>query len=197
MDRRGIQSHPRDEDSQIILHVRMLDSENQAQQEALGIIGVNLLYGAFFLYHRPDELVESLLDELSIEHIEIDMIEFSGIEFRHVDNRIMSLRLVQLGLTPAAMFSASGECFSPRKSYVSGPCCSSRGPFFPGDSGQSGHDRQGPGQFAEDGGAAVQAEDIVSVMEITMSNLRADQGEVDLTDFMDAPAMLGVQRTAS
>ena len=41
------QAHPRDEDSQIIIHVRMLDDEAALQQEALGIVGVNLIYGAF------------------------------------------------------------------------------------------------------------------------------------------------------
>ena len=53
-----------------------------AQQEALGIVGVNLCYGAFFLHHEPEQLVESLLDQLTTGRIEIDMIEFSGIEFR-------------------------------------------------------------------------------------------------------------------
>src|SRR6186713_3345758 len=89
------QAHARDEDSQIVMHVRMLDVENALQQEALGIVGVNLLYGAFFMHHEPDELLRSLLDGLSTQRIEIDMIEFSGIEFRHVDNRVMSLKLVQ------------------------------------------------------------------------------------------------------
>ena len=84
------QSHPRDEASQIIIHVRMLDTEAALQQEALGIVGVNLLYGAFFLHHEPEQLVESLLDRLTTGRIEIDMIEFSGIEFRHVDNRLMA-----------------------------------------------------------------------------------------------------------
>src|SRR5690606_3350999 len=102
------QSHPHDEPSQIILHVRMLDAEAALQQEALGIIGVNLLYGAFFLHHEPDQLLESLLDKLTTGRIEIDMIEFTGIEFRRVDNRLMSLKLVQLGLTGAAMFGADG-----------------------------------------------------------------------------------------
>ena len=86
------QSHPRDEPSQIILHVRMLDAEAALQQEALGIVGVNLLYGAFFLHHEPEQLVESLLDRLTTGRIEIDMIEFSGIEFRAVDNRLMALQ---------------------------------------------------------------------------------------------------------
>ncbi len=85
------QAHPRDQDSQVMIHVRMLDSDNSLQQEALGVIGVNLLYGAAFLHHEPEQLLESLLDNLSIQRIEIDMIEFSGIAFRHVDNRVMSL----------------------------------------------------------------------------------------------------------
>lgn len=107
------QAHPRDQDNQIILHVRMRDSENALQQEALGIVGVNLLYGAFFMHHDPEKLLESLLDNLSTDRIEIDMIEFSGIEFRHVDNRIMSLKLVQLGLSGAAMFGPNGDVLQP------------------------------------------------------------------------------------
>ena len=85
------QSRVNDEPSQIVMHVRMLDEEASAQQEALGIVGVNLCYGAFFLSHVPEELVESLLAKLSTGRIEIDMIELSGIEFRNVDNRIMPL----------------------------------------------------------------------------------------------------------
>src|SRR5438105_9044771 len=103
------QSHPHDEASQLIVHVRMLDAEASLQQEALGIVGVNLLYGAFFLHHEPEQLVESLLDQLTTGRLEIDMIELNGIEFRHVDNRLMALKLVQLGLSGAAMFGPKGE----------------------------------------------------------------------------------------
>ena len=58
------QAHPRDEPSQIILHVRMLDVEASLQQEAIGIVGINLLHGAFFQHHEPEMLLESLLDRL-------------------------------------------------------------------------------------------------------------------------------------
>ena len=125
------QAHPRDQDSQIIVHVRMLDTENALQQEALGIVGVNLLYGAFFLNHEPEQLIESLLDNLSTRRIEIDMIEFSGIAFRHVDNRVMSLRLVQLGLSNAAMFSAKGEVLQPSEVLYKKPILVERGSFRP------------------------------------------------------------------
>src|SRR5580698_2392131 len=107
------QAHPHDDASQIVLHVRMLDAEASLQQEALGIIGVNLLYGAFFLHHEPEKLMESLLDKLTTGRIEIDMIDFKGIEFRYVDNRIMAMKLVQLGLSGAAMFGPHREVLQP------------------------------------------------------------------------------------
>src|SRR6187551_2932932 len=107
------QSRPRDEPSQILIHVRMLDTEASLQQEALGVVGVNLLYGAFFLHHEPELLVESLQDNVTSSRVEIDMIEFNGIEFRYVDNRIMALKLVQLGLSGAAMFGPKGEVLQP------------------------------------------------------------------------------------
>ena len=95
---------PRDQDTQIIVHFRLLDKAATLQQEAIGILGVNLLYGAFFLHHEPDQLVESLHDDLGLDRVEVDMIEFTGIGFRAVDNRLMSLNLVQKGLSRAAMF---------------------------------------------------------------------------------------------
>ncbi len=179
------QAHPRDQDSQIILHVRMLDTENALQQEALGIVGVNLLYGAFFLNHEPDKLVQSLLDNLTTRRIEIDMIEFTGIAFRHVDNRVMSLRLVQLGLSSAAMFSASGEVLQPSEVLYKRPILVERGSFRPVthvnvDMLRSAHDK-----FCRE--PEVAGEEVVQLMEITMHNLQANgqaNGEIDLRDFL-------------
>jgi hypothetical protein len=104
----------------------------------------------------------------------------------------MSLRLVQLGLTPAAMFSASGKVLQPSEVLRKRPVLLERGRFSPVTRVNLDMIDKARAQFAEDGGAAVQADDIVSVMEITMSNLRADQGEVDLTDFIGRAEVLGV-----
>src|SRR5438132_9847932 len=176
------QIHPRDEESQIIIHVRMLDQENDLQQEALGIVGVNLLFAAFFLYHKPEWMLESLLDNLTVKRVEIDMIEFSGIEFRHVDNRVMSLRLVQLGLSGAAMFGPSGEVLQPSEVLRKRPILVERGSFRPVtkvniDMLKSARDR-----FAAE--AEVAADQIVELMEITMRNLLAATGAIDLSDFL-------------
>ena len=175
------QAHPRDEDSQILLHVRMLDTENTLQQDALGIVGVNLLYGAFFLHHKPALLVESLLDNLSTARIEIDMIEFSGIEYRHVDNRLMSLKLVQLGLTGAAVFGAGGEVLQPSAFLRKQPILVERGSFRPVTKVNIDMLECAQRRFAIDTGA--EESSICELMEITMSNLMAE-GDIDLQDFL-------------
>ena len=106
------QTQTRSEPSQIIIHVRMLDEENVDQQEALGVIGVNLLYGAFY-YHQPEKLISSLHENLAPGRLEVDMIKFSGPAFAGVDHRLMSLQLVSQGLTDAVMFTADGETVQP------------------------------------------------------------------------------------
>ena len=175
------QAHPRDEDSQIILHVRMLDQENGLQQEVLGIVGVNLLYAAFFLHHKPELMVESLLDNLTTHRIEIDMIEFSGIEFRHVDNRVMSLKLVQLGLSGAAMFGPSGEVLQPSEVLRKRPVLVERGSFRPVTKVNIDMIKSAQERFAAE--PEVKGDQIVELMEITMRNLLAE-GRIDLSDFL-------------
>ncbi|HTZ75338.1 MAG TPA: hypothetical protein VMB47_15555 [Candidatus Aquilonibacter sp.] len=175
------QTQPRDEDSQIIIHVRMLDPASDLQQEALGIVGVNLLYGAFFLHHKPQLLLESLLDGLTTHRVEIDMIEFSGIEFRRVDNRVMSLKLVQLGLSGAAMFGPSGEVLQPSEILRKRPILVERGSFRPVTKVNIDMIASAKKQFA----AELQGEgdQICELMEITMRNLLAD-GQLNLSDFL-------------
>jgi len=178
------QAYPRDQDSQIVLHVRMLDPENATQQEALGIVGVNLLYGAFFLAHDPDQLLESLLDNLSLRRIEIDMIEFSGIAFRQVDNRVMSLRLVQLGLSNAAMFAASGEVLQPSEVLHRRPILVERGSFRPVTHVNIDMLRGAQEKFSHE--PQVVDKPVVTLMELTMRSLQAaeENGQIDLRDFL-------------
>jgi hypothetical protein len=165
----------------------MWDSENSAQQDALGIVGVNLIFGALNLFHEPELLIESLLDSLSTERIEIDLIEFSGIEFRHVDNRVMALRLVQLGLTNAAMLSAQGQVLQPSEVLRKKSVIVERGRFRPVtlvnlDMLESTVHQLKTLENVED-------EDTVTLLEITMHNLMTD-GEIDLRDFLSRADVL-------
>jgi hypothetical protein len=125
------QTRPREEPSEVIVHAHLLDSTAERQQEALGVLGVNLIYGAFFRRKDPADLIASLMDELSRERVELDMIKLSGPAFPGVDNRLMSLQLVERGLTDAAMFTASGEVVQPSEVLYKKPILVERGSFRP------------------------------------------------------------------
>lgn len=173
--------------SEIIIHVRMRDNENALQQEALGIVGVNLIYGAMNLSHDSDALLSSLLDGLSTNRIEIDMVDFSGDAFQNVDNRIISLRLVQLGLSGAAMFAADGSVIQPSEFLRKKSVLVERGRFRPVTHVNIDMLNAALQDFAAEDDT--HASDTVAIMEITMSNLLSD-GEVDLHDFISRAEVL-------
>ena len=182
------QSRVHDEPSQIVMHVRMLDSEASLQQEALGIVGVNLCYGAFFLGHVPEQLIESLLDKLTTGRVEIDMIEFSGIEFRNVDNRIMALKLVQLGLSGAAMFGSNREVLQPSDMLHGKAVLVERGSFRPTTNVNIDMLECALAKFKQD--PAVADKPVLPLMEITMRNLLAGGSDVDRRDFIARAELL-------
>jgi hypothetical protein len=176
------QSRPHDEPSQIMIHVRMLDAEASLQQEALGIVGVNLLFGGFFLHHEPELLVESLLDKLTTGRVEIDMIEFRGIEFRAVDNRLIALKLVQLGLSGAAMFSAKGEVLQPSEALYKKAVLVERGSFRPPTHVNFNMLECALQKIKEDPSMADR--EVMPIFELTMRNLLAGGKDVDRRDFL-------------
>lgn len=180
------QATPGAPDSRIVLHVRMLDPDATLQQEALGIVGVNLLHGAFFHSSEPERLVESLLDGLSTTRIEIDLIEFSGSEFRDLDNRVMSLKLVELGLSPAAMFSAAGEVLQPSEALRRKTVLVERGSFRPLCTVHLDMLDCARRKLRERG-----AGEIVEIMEITTRNLSEEsRGRIDVRDFLERADMI-------
>jgi len=174
------QTAPRSEPNDIIIHVRMLDTENTREQEALGIVGVNLLYGAYYLRENPDELIHSLVDDLTRERIEIDMIRFAGPAFNHLDPRLMSLKLVELGLTEAAMFTAAGESVQPGEVLYGKPVLVLRGNFRPVTNTIMDMLAYAEEQFARGDGDAAKP---LVLMEMTLHNLSGDSG-IDPQDFL-------------
>jgi hypothetical protein len=166
----------------------MLDVEAWLQQEALGIVGVNLLYGAFFEHHEPERLIESLLDRLTVGRIEIDMLQFRGIEFRGVDNRLMALKLVQLGLSGVAMFGPDREVLQPSEVLRKKAILVERGSFRPPTHVNLDMLDTARVKFAED--PAVAGKPILEFTEITMRNLLAERSEVDRRDFLARAELL-------
>src|SRR5215470_13840190 len=165
------QSQTHDEPSQIVMHVRMLDVEANLQQEALGIVGVNLLYGAFFHHHEPEQLIESLLDQLTVGRIEIDMIEFRGIELRGVD-----------------MFGPDREVLQPSEVLRKKAVLVERGSFRPPTHVNLDMLATAREKFAQD--PAVEGKPIMQLTEITMRNLLAERTDVDRRDFLARAELL-------
>lgn len=185
------QDHPRRQPSQIIIHVQMLDSEPLGQAAALGIIGVNLIYAAFYKWWDPNALITSLTDGLRGERFDVDMIKFSGPAFEQVDNRLMSLQLVEQGLTSAAMFTAQGEVVQPAEVLYHKTVLIERGSFRPVTNVTL--------DMLDRAGKQIEADDpttngnCIVLMEMTLSNLMEAE-HIDHKDFLaraDILAALG------
>jgi hypothetical protein len=168
--------------SEIIIHARLLDKENFQEQEALGIVGVNLLYGALYHHDDPYSVIESLLDDLTRDRVEVDMIKFSGSAFRNVDNRLMALQLVEKGLTNAAMFMANGEVVEPADVLYKKCIIVERGSFRPVTNVTIDMLECATAQFVQE--PKVQGEDVIVLMEMTLRNL-IDGNRIDHKDFLD------------
>ena len=176
------------EPSDIIIHVRMWDKENILQQQALGIVGVNLIYGAFNYANNPQELVPSLVDNIGTDRIEVDMLQVSGPAFANIDNRLLSLRLVQYGLTNAVMFAPSGEVLQPSEVLHHKTVLVERGSFRPVTHVNVDMLNCATAQFMQE--PMVKGKEMLVLMEITMNNLLAE-GDLDATDFLARVDMLG------
>lgn len=172
------QTAPRSEPSDIVIHIRMFDRDNAREQEALGVVGVNLIYGAYYLRSDPDELIASLLDNLTRDRIEVDMIQFSGPAFHQLDSRLMSLKLVEHGLTEAAMFTSLGESVQPGEVLYGRPVLILRGNFRPVTNTIIDMLHFAEEQFIGEGSVRP-----VVLMEMTLRNLSGDSG-IDPQDFL-------------
>ena len=177
--------------SEISIHVRMLDHDASRQQEALGIIGVNFMHGAVYSYQNPENLIKSLLDNLTWERVEVDMIQFEGPAFEHVDNRLMALKMVQLGLTEAAMFTAKGEPVQWAEVIYKKPVLVERGSFHPITNATLDVLERAAEGFAQM--PEIQGEQPVVLMEMTLRQLKTGEF-IDEKDFLaraDTLAALG------
>ena len=181
------QTEPRGEPSQIIIHVRMLDESNADEQEALGVIGVNLLYGAFY-YSQPERLISSLQENLAPGRIQVDLIKFSGPSFAKIDNRLINLQLVSQGLTDAVMFTADGEMVQPSEILHKKAILIERGSFRPVTYATNDMLEGARGQFLKESGCS--EEDTVVLMEMTLENLLSE-GQLNHADFLARVDILG------
>ncbi len=182
------QTTPRSEPSTIIIHVRMLDWETPRQQEAVGIIGVNLIHAAFYQHIEPERLIGALLDGLTSQRVEVDMIKFSGPAFSGVDNRLMALQLVEQWLTEAAMFTADGESVIPSELLYKKPVLLERGSFRPLTNPMLDMLECAQKMFVRE--PSLQGEEPVVMFEMTLRQLQVGDA-IDHRDFLDRVDTLG------
>ncbi|MGV8814148.1 MAG: TonB-dependent receptor [Gelidibacter sp.] len=173
--------------NEIILHLRFRENDARLQQETLGILGTNLIYGAYYKYNEPKKLLRYLYDHLDQDQIEIDTINFSGPVFENVDNRLMSLQLVKNNMTDAVMFAPDGNNVLPAKILYKKNILALRGSFRPVTKVNIDMFQKSYDMFIKEN--KVDPNNTQVVFEITLSNLRAE-GEIDEQDFMDRARLL-------
>lgn len=181
------QASPGEEFSEILLHIQFHENSAVQQQITMGILGVNLIYGAFYLYDKPIELLKSLYDNLDTHRIEVDTINFLGPLFSHVDNRLMSLQLVKNGMTEAVMFAPDGNNVLPANVLYKKNILTLRGSFRPVTRVNMNMYEKSLELFLKEN--KVDKERTVVVFEITLSNLKAE-GEIDERDFLSRAELL-------
>ena len=173
----------------VVIHVNMLDNDNILQQQALGVIGVNLIYGCYFHHEDPERLLLSLLDDLSTDRIEIDMIRFEGPDFKEVDNRLMSLYLVKHGYTKAAVFGPDGNVMQPYDALAKKHIVAIRGRFRPVTNIFLDMLQKGVRQFENE--EDVDDDKVCILSELTLRNLEDGTHRINEKDFLDRVDILG------
>lgn len=181
------QVDPDEDYNEISLHIRFHENDARLQQNTLGTLGVNLIYGAYYKYDNPKKLLRYLYDHIDKDQIEIDTINFSGPRFEQVDNRLMSLQLVKNGMTDAVMFSPDGNNVLPAKILYKKNILALRGSFRPVTKVNMDIYKRSLELFIQE--KKVSEENTQVIFEITLSNLRAE-GEIDELDFMDRAKLL-------
>ena len=173
--------------SEIKLHVRFHLPEAKAQQEILGLMGVNLIYGAYYKHNKPRSLIKYLYDHIDPTTIEIDTINFSGPLFKDVDNRLLSLELIKNGMTQAVMFGPDGKNILPAAELYKKNILTIRGSFRPVTKVNEDMYEKSLKLIKND--KKFTDKNTISIFEITLSNLTS-QGELDEQDFLDRAKLL-------
>ena len=181
------QIEPDEEYNDIILHIRFKETDVRLQQETLGVLGVNLIYSAYYKHDDPKKLLRYLYDHLDKDQLEIDTINFSGPRFADVDNRLMSLQLVKNGMTDAVIFDPQGRNVLPAAILYKKNILALRGSFRPVTKVNMDMYEESLKMFLNEN--KVSKDNTLVIFEITLSNLRSD-GEIDERDFMDRAELL-------
>ncbi len=175
------QLHPMSQTNDLVIHVIMKDNDPVLQQQALGMVGVNLIYGVHF-HNDPEEILISLVDNMNLGRVEIDMFRLEGPDYHHVDNRLMSLKLVKNGLTQAAMFGPDRKALQPSEALYKKNVITLRGRFRPVTLVSVDMLISGLRHYKKE--EDVDNDQIMVLSELALTDL-TDGGTIDENDFLD------------
>lgn len=178
------QDQPHAEFSQVILHVRMKDNYRLLQQEALGILGLNLIHTVFFHPNKPKQFLKHLTENLRENQIVIDVIRFQGPAFQEYDEKIINLELVHRGLAEAILFTPQGDIASIGDVVFQKPLLIQRGTFKPVTVTHIDVQKKGLEHLKQDLISQNKKSDgILPIMELSMHHLQVN-GKVEEIDFL-------------
>ncbi|MFK8138247.1 MAG: hypothetical protein AB8E15_07810 [Bdellovibrionales bacterium] len=165
----------------IVIHIKMHDPNAQLQAQAIGKLGVSLIYGATQQLNA-EVLVDQLLDEVGKKRLEIDVIKFSGPDYKAVDNRLIALKLVEEGFTDASLFMPDGEILQIADFMYKKPVMVQRGSFEPVTNIHWDLQSSGLEHFEKE--IPEKKDDILVLLEMTVHNLTGEE-KVDRKNFLD------------
>ena len=181
------QLHPNSEPNDCIIHVILHDNDAIWQQQVLGMIGVNLIFSCFH-QNEPEEIINSLTDNINSDRVDIDMFELSGPDFHHVDNRLMSLLLVRNGLAHATLFNPKGNVLQPSEALYKKDVVVLRGRFRPVTNVNVDMMISGLKQTSKD--PNFDKSNLLVLTELTLNDLTTSGDEIDENDFLDRVDLL-------
>lgn len=171
----------------MVLHVKMLDTNNRLQQEAIGVLGVNMIYASFYYNDDPEKMVKSLVDNIK-DRVSIDLLRINGDDFNYFDKRLVSLYLVKHKLTSVAMFDVNRSSIHASEFLYKESLMVIRGNFRPPTIVTQDVIENSYNQFKQE--TSLHDEKLNLMMEMTMDYLKGEDKEINEKDFLERADML-------
>lgn len=171
----------------MVLHVKMLDTNNRLQQEAIGILGVNMIYASFYYNDNPEKMVMSLVDNIK-DRVSIDLLRINGQSFNYFDNRLVSLYLVKHKLTSVAMFDINSRSIHASEFLYRESLMVIRGNFRPPTIVTQDVIECSFNQFKDE--TTLSDDKLNLMMEMTMDYLKGNGEDIDEKDFLERADMI-------
>ncbi|EJF52273.1 hypothetical protein SapgrDRAFT_0529 [Saprospira grandis DSM 2844] len=181
------QLSPHAEPNEIVLHIELQDGNANLQQQAVGILGVNLLYACYRYHADYKELLASLLDKLE-DRIRIDVVRMKGPDFEHIDNRLLLLSLVEQKLTDVAVFDKKGQPVHISEFLYKKNLLLVRGNYNPSTLLSLDMIRASAAQFRAD--FSRRAMDCFVMTEMTLHSLQGEENTTDEKNFLERARLL-------